>query len=127
MLNALLLVAMSCKKKQTEKPANLIEINSLQQIETEIASGVAMVYFHASWCSKCAKQREAVEIVVPENEFSTVYFGEVEYDDHQDIVNHFNVQGFPTIVYFKDGAEVARMTGENNTAQQIREQLRALL
>lgn len=126
-----LAIGFSCNKKKeplvdTSKN-EIVDITSIQQMQSDIASGVSMVFFHASWCSKCANQRNAVEAVSVLQEFNSIFFGEVEFDDHQDVVNQFNVQGFPTIVFYKNGQEMSRMTGENNTIEQISDKIRELM
>ena len=130
---ALLFVAFSCKKNDTEPEsahepvAGLQTITSLSQIENEIASGVSMVFFHASWCSSCQAQRPAVSEVAMDGDLSSVFFGEVEYDDHMDINNHYGVQGFPTIIIFKEGAEVDRLTSGGHSASFIKQSIQAHL
>jgi thioredoxin 1 len=126
-----LTICFSCKKKKEplvdSSENEIVDITSIQQMNNAIASGVSMVFFHASWCSKCANQRTAVETVSVSTEFSTIFFGEVEFDDHQDVVAQHNVQGFPTIVFYKNGQEMLRMTGENNTVEQISDKIRELM
>lgn len=117
-------VLFSCKKKEEESVyepvAGLTAITTLSQINSEVASGVSMIFFHASWCSICQAQRPAVSEVAVDTDLDVVFFGEVEYDDHTDIVEAYNVDGFPTIVIFKDGAEVNRILGGGHTAEEIK-------
>jgi len=121
------LIVFSCKKPLVDTSKNEItDITTTQQMQQSIASGVSMVFFHASWCSKCAEQRKAVETVSELEEFNPIFFGEVEFDDHQDIISAYNIDGFPTIVFYKNGEEQHRMTGENNTVQQISDKIREL-
>lgn len=126
-----LAIGFSCSKKKEPlvdtSHNEIIDIISIEQMQNAIASGVSMVFFHASWCSKCANQRNAVEAVSVLQEFNSIFFGEVEFDDHQNVVNQFNVEGFPTIIFYKNGAEMSRMTGENNTIEQISDKIRELM
>jgi thiol-disulfide isomerase/thioredoxin len=105
----------------------LIDIESLSQFQTNINQGVSVVFFHASWCSICASQRPAVEAVSVLNQFNSVFFGEVEFEENQDINSMYNISGFPTIVFYKDGNEEHRMTGRNNTEAQISSKINELL
>ena len=59
------------------------------------------------WCSVCQNQKPAVELLSTDSELSEVFLGEVEYDDHPDKVTAASVEGFPTILIYKDGQEVA--------------------
>lgn len=105
----------------------LVDIESLSQFQTNINQGVSVVFFHASWCSICAAQRPAVEAVSVSEQFNAVFFGEVEFEENQDINSMYNISGFPTIVFFKDGTEQHRMTGRNNTEAQISSKINELL
>lgn len=124
-----LFVVVSCKKKNSEHEpvAGLQAITSLTQINNEVSSGVSMIFFHASWCSVCQGQRPAVSEVAVDEDLNAVFFGEVEYDDHQDIVEAYNVDGFPTILIIKDGAEVDRVLGGNNSAATLKSKIQAQL
>ncbi len=101
----------------------LVDITSQKQFDDEVATGVSMVFFHASWCTKCAAQRPAVETVSEETTFSNVFFAEVEYEDFSDIVTSRDTKGFPTIVIYKDNIEQKRFSGQGHTEGQIREAL----
>lgn len=101
----------------------LVDITSEKQFDDEVASGVSMVFFHASWCSKCAAQRPAVETVSEETIFSDVFFAEVEYEDFSDIVESRDIKGFPTIVIYKDNIEQKRFSGQGHSEGQIRQAL----
>lgn len=126
-----LLFITSCDKEKKDlvdtNENEIVDINSLQTFENEIQSGVSLVFFHASWCSTCAAQRPAVEAVSMKNEFSSVFFGEVEFEDNTDINQEYSISGFPTIVIFKDGVEQYRNTGSGNTEETLSSNLEALL
>lgn len=118
----ILTVLISCKKKEVEhEPVEGLQtITSKSQIDGEIADGVSMIFYHASWCTICQDQRPAVTDVAQDESLSSVYFGEVEFDDHQDITDAYNVSGFPTLVVYKDGSEVERLAGGGNSTNTIK-------
>ena len=124
-----LLVLFSCKKEevQSEPIEGLQVINSLNQFNAELESGVAMVFFHATWCSVCQAQRPAIIDVAQDTELSNVFFGEVEYEDYPAIVEAQNVEGFPSIIIYNDGIEVERFLGGGHTASTIKSVLLSLL
>ena len=122
---AILFVIASCKKKENESVhepvAGLQQITSKTQIDNEVSAGVSMIFYHASWCEACHAQRPAVSEVAQDNDLSTVFFGEVEYDDYPEINEAYNVGAFPTIAIYQDGTEVERLTGAGNTAAAIKQ------
>lgn len=125
----LLVLVSACEKENLVDTSQneLQDVNSLQDFENEISSGVSLVFFHASWCSICAEQRPAVESTSTKSEFSQVFFGEVEYEDNTDINQAYGVNGFPTIVFFKDGVEEARLNGKGHSEEDLAAQLNSLL
>ena len=122
-LLAATLIFSSCKKNEEvehEPVAGLQEITSQNQIQNEVANGVSLVFFHASWCSICHQQRPAVSEVAQDTDLTGVFFGEVEFDNYPDIVDHYNVDAFPTIVIFKDGNEVDRFLSSGHSASLLK-------
>ena len=119
----------SCKKEdlESEPIEGLQVITSLNQINAELESGVSMVFFHASWCSVCQAQRPAVIEVALDADLSAVFFGEVEYEDHPDIVEAHNIEGFPTIIIYSEGVEEQRFTGGGNTIADIKSAIQNVL
>ncbi len=103
---------------------SLIDITSQDQFNEEVKEGVSLIFYHASWCSKCAAQRPAVEEVSEETEFSNVFFAEVEYEDFSEIVEDRGVNGFPTVVVYKDNVEIEKFSGQGHTTEQFRTALK---
>lgn len=98
----------------------LVDIQSLSEFETEIADGVSLFFFHATWCSICANQRPAVEGLPGEEDLSEVFFGEVDYEQVTEVVSSTGVQGFPTILIFKDGEEQERLAGAGHSLDKLK-------
>lgn len=116
------------KEDLVDTPKNeLIDINGLANFETEIDNGVSVVFFHASWCTVCAEQRPAVEASAANISNGSVLFAEVEFEDNVDINMEYGIEGFPTIVFFKDGIEQERFVGRGHSVQQIQDVIDALL
>lgn len=117
------IIVSGCKDKEpiVDSTTNsLVDITSQEQFDQELETGVALIFYHASWCSKCAAQRPAVETVSEETGFTGVFFGEVEFEDFSDIVKDRGVQGFPTIIIYKDNKEQKRFTGQGHSTEEIR-------
>ena len=120
-LVGLMVFASSCKEDIVDTTQNQLEdITSEAQFDAAIKEGVSMIFYHASWCTKCAAQRPAVEAQTENQDFSSVFFGEVEYEDFPSIVTKSKVNGFPTIVIFKNGEEVKRFSGQGHSESEIR-------
>jgi len=119
----------SCKKNEDQSGPNgsLQIINSLTQMTSVLESGVSLIFFHASWCNICQSQRPSVSEVAVDPVFSSVFFGEVEYEDYPDIVEAHNIEGFPTIIIYNDGVESQRFTGGGNTTSAIKSAIQSLL
>ncbi|MBK8700491.1 MAG: thioredoxin family protein [Saprospiraceae bacterium] len=119
---------LSCSKENLV-PANttLEEVTDLAAYNAKINSGVSIVFFHATWCTKCAAQRPAVEELTLDNRFNTVFFGQVDYEKNKTIVNQSDVTGFPTILIFKDGVEKARYESVGTSKTTLENKLLELL
>lgn len=115
----------SCKKE--EGVEGLQTISSLTQFQQETNQGVSFVFYHNTWCSICQAQRPAVTEVAMDEDLQTVYFGEVEYDEHQDIINANNIAGFPIMVIYVDGQEVERFNGGGHSAADFKTAIQAHL
>lgn len=126
-ITVLALGVMSCSKNQVESKKNLREINSLEDFNKTVEDGVSLIFFHATWCSKCAEQRPVVEALPDDKRFENVKFAEVDYEKNTDIVTQSNVLGFPTIRIYKNGVKIHDLTGSKNTKEDLTNKLLALL
>ncbi len=118
----------SCKKEPLVDTSlnNIPDIQNLQDVQDTTKIGVSMLFFHNTWCKRCEEIRPTVEAIAVKTEFATVFFGEVEYDKHKDIAEHFNVKSFPVIILIKNGKEQKRFEGKNHTQEAIESALREL-
>lgn len=120
-----LLAFSACKKKAiVDTSSNMLtDITSQAQFDEHIQTGVSLVFFHASWCTICKEQRPAVEELTTDSELAAVKFGELEYDDLTAVANKAGVKSFPTIVIFKNSAEVTRLNGKGHSKESIKKLL----
>lgn len=92
--------------------------------ETEKA-GVSMVDFFATWCGPCKMLAPVIE------ELAKEYAGKVrvykaDIEQAIETTNRFKISSVPTLIFFKDGQEKARVLGAVAKSE-IKKQLDALL
>lgn len=76
----------------------------------------AVVDFFATWCGPCKMFGPVFEKVSSQN---TINFVKLDVDQNSDIARKFGVMSIPTIIKFKDGKEVKRVTGFMNEEEFI--------
>jgi thiol-disulfide isomerase/thioredoxin len=77
----------------------------------------ALVFIHADWCPTCRAQDKVLEKLLPTAEFKPITTLKVDYDTQQDVVKAFGVRYQSTLIVFKGGKEVARVTGETDSGK----------
>ena len=89
--------------------SNAIEITS-QNFDNTVEKGLVLVDFWASWCGPCMMLGPVVEQLAEELD-GKVTVCKVNVDEEQELAVKFGVMSIPTLVLFKDGAEVTRSVG----------------
>ena len=80
------------------------------------AASVAMVDFWAEWCGPCKMLAPVIEELGGEYEGKAVV-GKINVDEEQELAIRYGVMSIPTVIFFKDGEEVARKVGVLPVAQ----------
>ena len=70
----------------------------------------ALVDFWAPWCGPCKMVAPEVEAVAKNFEGRAVV-AKLNVDENQDLAGQYNVMSIPTLIVFKGGNEVGRITG----------------
>lgn len=83
------------------------------------------MFFYATWCGPCKTLAPMVEELA--NQYSgQIKFVKINADSAQTLLEHFDIQGFPTLLLFKNGKAIEKILGLTTaTDLQIRLQLLA--
>jgi len=100
----LLIVAALCVAtfaEETEAPSNVVVLTEAN-FDEQIANGDWMVEFYAPWCGHCKRLTHTW------NEFATaakgkINVGKVDCTIEKGLQSRFEVRGYPTIKFFKEG------------------------
>lgn len=69
-----------------------------------------VVYFWAEWCGPCKMVGPIFEETAGELK-DKAKLGKVDVDDNSDLAQRFQVMSIPTMIFFRDGEQVDRVTG----------------
>lgn len=78
--------------------------------DLEIAEGVVMVDFWATWCAPCRILAPTIHEIARQTQ-GKIKVGKLDTDASGAIANRFNIQAIPTVIIFNNGQPVERFTG----------------
>ena len=79
--------------------------------EKALASGqTVLVDFWASWCGPCKMLAPTIEALGEQYEGKAIV-GKVDVDEEQELAIRNGVMSIPTVIFYKDGKEIARKVG----------------
>ena len=87
----------------------LINLEKGQDFNTLIKNGVVLVDFFATWCGPCKMLSPELEKLAEKRNDVTVL--KVDIDQFEEIAAMYNVRVVPTLILFKDGANLSVSTG----------------
>jgi thiol:disulfide interchange protein len=74
----------------------------------------ALVFIYADWCPTCKAQEKILRELLPSKEFNGITTLRVDFDTQKPVVKAFGVQYQSTLIVFRGGKEVGRVTGETD-------------
>lgn len=102
-----------------EKPAmgggNRVEVSSEADFNAQLKKPKVIVLFSTTWCGPCKALKPIFEQVTQDNPGIT--FVHVDGDQLKGLVSKYKIIGFPTVKFFKGGAEVGQTYGAADKAE----------
>lgn len=87
----------------------LKEVNAAE-FKEEMGNGLVLADFFSSTCGPC-KMLGFVLKDVEKTFGDDLKILKVNFDENKELTAEYNVSGYPTIILFKDGKELKRMSG----------------
>ena len=88
-----------------------MKVITQDNFKEELASGITLVDLYADWCGPCRALTPILEEM--DGKIEGVKFVKLDTDASPSITSEYNIMSIPTILIFKDGAEVKRIVGLN--------------
>ena len=70
-----------------------------------------VVMIHAEWCTHCQKLAPILSKVAAQQPAGKMVFGKLDGPNHAQVLDAYNVQGFPTLLRFYNGNKIAEIRG----------------
>lgn len=87
-----------------------------QTFRDDVASGTVLVDFWAPWCGPCKMIAPVLE-EIDQEVGDKLTIAKLNVDENPDTAGEFGVMSIPTLMVFKDGQMVDKMTGFQPKAQ----------
>ena len=100
------------KMKNTPMVADHVKVLTLtdKNFQQQTKSKVVLVDFWATWCAPCRMMAPVLNDVASELTGNSLV-GKINIEQHQVLAQKFKVRSIPTLILFKNGAEINRFVG----------------
>ena len=100
------------KIKNTPMVADHAKVLTLtdQNFQQQTKSKVVLVDFWATWCAPCRMMAPVLNDLASELSGNSLV-GKVDIEKFQSLAQKFKVRSIPTLILFKNGAEINRFVG----------------
>lgn len=110
-LSALISAPLQAKVAEDPKSSKPKVVSlSASNYSNEVKNGLVFVDFWAAWCGPCRKMAPILDQLSAEYKDS-LKVGKVNVDNYKKFSIDMGIQALPTIVVYKDGKEMERITG----------------
>ena len=106
----------SCKSGTTNDTIVTLTTDNFNE---QIATGVVMVDFWATWCMPCKAMAPVIDEIASQTT-GKVKVGKVDIDENQTLARQFGIQAIPTLIIFKDGKQVETLVGMQSKESIVR-------
>lgn len=87
-----------------------MKIITEKEFEKEIAKGLTLVDFFATWCGPCRMMAIILEDIAKELE-GKVNIVKVDVDNDEALARKFGIMSIPTLILFENGKQVEKHVG----------------
>ena len=91
-----------------------------EEFTAALGEGALIVDFWATWCGPCKMIAPAIDQLADEL-YGKITVGKIDVDECREIAMEYGVMSIPTVIYFKNGAEIKRFTGVQTKAKLLEE------
>lgn len=102
-----------------------MEINNNNLADLLAGDQPVVIDFWATWCGPCRTIAPIVEKLAEEYE-GKVVIGKCDVEEGDEVAAQFMIRNVPTIIFLKDGKQVAKHVGAA-TKDQLKEKIEAML
>jgi thioredoxin 1 len=82
----------------------------MENLKEKVGEGVHLVDFWAEWCGPC-KMLNPVISELKEKYNGKAGIHKVNVDENQNLAKELGIRSIPTVILFKDGSEMERISG----------------
>lgn len=93
------------------KPYQMVSNITDANFDKEIAKGVVLVDFWASWCGPCRRMAPVIEEIASQNTNKNIKICKLDVDANKATSRRFQVASIPSFLIFKNGQLVETFVG----------------